>query len=139
MSSGIESLCEELTRLEDEVDRLFYEYETSSLSEDALRKIFEEPLSRYRDIVNELLRKLSASDDNIKLINEVIDILIEDSSRITDPDPHDYWWAGWRFLASVIGMVCGRTPYLGNGAPNEEFGEDLVKDLWKLPCEVRGL
>ena len=134
---SVESLCEEVRRLEEEINELFYDNETSSLSEDELRKVFEDPLNKYRGAVNELLRRLGVGDDRIKLVNEAIDALIEDSGRITDPDPHDYWWAGWRFLASVIDIVCGDLPYLGNGAPDEEFGKDLVRELWRLPCEVR--
>ncbi|ADN49601.1 hypothetical protein [Vulcanisaeta distributa] len=138
MPSEVKDLCEKISKLEEKIDGLFSEYETSSLSEDELRKVFEEPLSRYKEVVDELLRKLGVSDDRINIVNDALDMLIEDSGMITDPDPHDYWWSGWRFLASVIGMLCGKQPYLGAGAPDEEFGEDYVKALWRLPCEVRG-
>ncbi len=124
----VKNLCEEASKLEEEINRLFYDYETSDLKEDDLRKVFEEPLSKYRVIVNEILRNLGASDDSINIVNDALDILVEDSGMINDPDPHDYWWSGWRLLASVIGMLCGKPPYLGSGAPDEEFGVDYVKE-----------
>lgn len=137
MSTEIEDICEEISRLEDKINELFYEYETSRLSEDDLRRIFEEPLKKYKEVVDELLKRLNANDNHLKIINDALDILIENSGYITDPDPHDYWWAGWRFLASVVSMLCGGMPYLGSGAPDEEFGEDYVKALWRLPCELK--
>lgn len=133
---GHGGLCRDILKLEEEIDKLFGEYETSNLSEDELRKKFEEPLNRYRDAVINLLKSLGADSKYIDAVNDALNALVEDSGRITDPDPHDYWWSGWRYLASVVSMLCGEAPRFGSWYPDEEFGLELVKTLWELPCRV---
>jgi len=132
---SLDNLCGEIKRLADEIDQLFYDHETSKLSEDELRKVFEEPLRKYGELVKKLLADLGMSKYS-GTIDGVIETLIENSGYITDPDPHDYWWAGWRYLASTIGEICGETPYYGAGDPTEMLSVDDLRSLRRLLCEL---
>lgn len=118
-------ICQQIEDLEDRIDSLSLDFEKG------IAEKLKETLSQYGETSKKLLYSIGATS-YVKAVDEAVRILLQNVEYLDDPDSFDYFQAAWRYLASVIGELCGKTPYYGRGDPTELLPLEVFKQLRQL-------